>query len=36
MGDDGLLSTPREHHLEQKPLKYLKVRPGISTCSHEN
>lgn len=30
MGDDGLLSTSREHHLEQKPLKYLKMRPGIS------
>lgn len=30
MGDDGLLSTPREHHLGQKPLKYLKMCPVIS------
>lgn len=30
MGDDGLLSTSQEHHLEQKPLKYLKMRPVIS------
>ena len=33
MGDDGLLSTTREHHLERKPLKYLKMRPVIS-CVH--
>lgn len=30
MGDDGLLSTSREHHLGQKPLKYLKMCPGTS------
>lgn len=37
MGDDGLLSTPREHHLGQKPLKYLKMCPVISPVhmSHE-
>lgn len=34
---DGLLSTPREHHLGQKPLKYLKMCPVISPVhiSHE-